>query len=73
MMNQYVAYKLRAIFLDADLVYHLKGTPHSEYLETQAKRELGQTRRILMQVAALGPEAKVWMDNFIEELCKNDQ
>ena len=72
-MNQYVAYKLRAIFLDADIIHHLKGTPHAEYLNKQAKQELGETRRILMQVAALGPEAKVWMDNFIEELCKNDQ
>ena len=70
-MNPIVAFKIRDICTNADLMYHLKGTPHAEYLERRAKRELGETRRILRQVAALGPEAKVWMDHFIEELCKD--
>lgn len=64
-----VAQKLLQVFLDADLQYHLAGIPHHEYLERQAGRHLGQTRRLLSQVADLGPEgARRWMGYFIESM-----
>lgn len=61
-----VSQRLLQVFLDADLHYQLNGTPHHVYLERQSKRYLGQTRRMITQVAALGPKAKIWMDHFIE-------
>ena len=62
-----VAQKLLDVFLDADLHYHLNGTPHHQYLAKQAYRHLGQTRRLLLKVSNLGPEgAKRWMGIFIE-------
>lgn len=64
-----VAQKLLDVFLDADLHYHLNGTPHHEYLDRQADKHLGQTRRLLRQVAGLGPEgARRWMGYFIESM-----
>lgn len=67
-----VAQKLLDVFLDADLQFHLAGTPHHEYLEQQAGRHLGQTRRLLKQVAGLGPDgARRWMKYFIEGLAED--
>lgn len=67
-----VAQKLLDVFLDADLYYHLSGTPHHEYLDRQAGKHLGQTRRLLKQVAGLGPEgARRWMGIFIEGMAED--
>lgn len=66
-----VAQKLLDVFLDADLHYHLNGTPHHQYLAKQAYRHLGQTRRTLLKVANLGPEgARRWMGYFIESMAE---
>lgn len=62
--------KLLNVFLDADLHYQLSGTPHHIYLQKQSFRHLGETRRMIIQVAALGSNAKKWMDHFIEEMNK---
>lgn len=67
-----VSQRLLQVFLDADLHYQLSGTPHHVYLERQSKRYLGQARRIITQVAALGANAKKWMDQFIEEMDKDE-
>lgn len=67
-MNEKVAQKLLTVFLDADLHYQLNGTPYHVYLERQAKRHLGLTRRLILRVAALGPDAKQWMDIFIKSM-----
>ncbi len=63
-----VSQQLLKVFLDADLHYQLNGTPHHIYLDRQSKCYLGQARRIITQVAALGPKAKIWMDHFIKEM-----
>lgn len=68
-----VAQKLLQVFLDADLHYHLSGTPHHEYLRSQAGRHLGQTRRLLRRVAALGETgARHWMGYFIESMSEEE-
>lgn len=67
-----VSQRLLKVFLDADLHYQLNGTPHHIYLDRQSKRYLGQARRIITQVAALGTNAKKWMDQFIEEMDKDE-
>ena len=61
-----------SIFFDADLHYQLNGTPYHIYLDRQSKRYLGQARRIITQVAALGANAKKWMDQFIQEMDKDE-
>ena len=64
-----VAKKLLKVYLDADLHYHLNGTPHDTYLLRQAHNHYGQTRRLLREVARLGPTgAKRWMGYFIESM-----
>ena len=65
-LNPHVAQKVLKVFLDADLRYQLNGTPHCEYIEQQAWKHIGQARRVLLQVAGLGSDAKIWMDYFIE-------
>lgn len=69
-INPNAAQKLLKVFMDAELHHQLNGTPHSEFLERQAKKHLGQTRRIILQVADLGPGAKEWVGYFIEEMNK---
>lgn len=65
-INPNAAQKLLKVFMDAELHHQLNGTPHSEFLERQAKKHLGQARRIITQVAALGPDAGAWIGYFIE-------
>lgn len=73
-INPKVAQKLLQVFLDADLQFHLAGTPHHMYLYKSAYRHLGQTRRLLLKVANLGPEgAKRWMGYFIESMNSENQ
>lgn len=63
-----VANKLLKAFLSADLHYQLSGIPHHVSLEREARKHLGQARRLITQVAALGPDAAVWMKYFIESM-----
>ena len=67
-INPTAARKLLRVFLDADLHHQLTGRPHSEFLERQAKKHVGQARRIITQVATLGPDAGAWVGYFIEGL-----
>ena len=68
-INPKVAQKLLEVFLAADLRYQLAGVPHHEYLKHEAGKHLGQTRRLLRQVADLGPEgSRRWMGYFIESM-----
>ena len=68
-INPKTAQKLLEVFLAADLRYHLAGVPHHEHLKHEAGKHLGQTRRLLRQVADLGPEgARRWMGYFIESM-----
>lgn len=62
-----VAQKILSVFIYADLMYQLNGTPHHEYIHNEANKHLGQARRLLLQVSNLGPiGAKLWMKHFIE-------
>ena len=63
-----VAQKLLQVFLDADLHYHLNGTPHHVYMEVQAGKHMGQARRLIRQVAELREGSKRWMGYFIESM-----
>lgn len=65
-INPSAAQKLLKVFMDAELYYHLDGTPHFVYLEKEAKKHLGQARRIISQVADLGPGAKAWVGYFLD-------
>jgi hypothetical protein len=68
-VNANVAQKILSVFIYADLMYQLNGTPHHEYIHREAKKHLGQARRLLVQVSSLGPEgAKVWVKHFIESM-----
>ena len=65
-INPHASQKLLKVFMDAELHYQLKGVPHFVYLEREAKKHIGQARRIILQVADLGPGAKEWVGYFIE-------
>lgn len=61
-----VAQKLLQVFLDADLHHQLNGTPYQDFLYRESRKHLGQARRLIVQVAGLGPDAKIWMKHFID-------
>ena len=65
-LNPHVAQKVLKVFLDADLCHQLTGASYCEYIEQQARKHIGQARRVLLQVAGLGSDAKIWMDFFVE-------
>lgn len=67
-LNQYATDRVLKACIDADLHYHLNGTPHAEYMQKEAQKHLGQARRIMLQVAALGDRAALWMDKFISQI-----
>ena len=60
--------KLWDIFSKAELEYQFKCTPIAETLKKESYKHLGQTRKILLQVAALGPTANEWMGYFIQRM-----
>ena len=60
--------RLWDIFSKAELEYQFKCTPIAETLRREANKQLGQTRKILLQVAALGPTANEWMGYFIQRM-----
>lgn len=65
--STHTARRLFDEFQQAELAYRLEGTPHAAYLSTWRHRHLGETRREIERVAALGAEAGVFIDFFLRE------
>lgn len=66
-MSEATAQRLFDIFTNAELAYQIEGTPHEEFLRREANKTLGQTRKYLLRVAALGPDIPKFMDYFLED------
>lgn len=66
-MTPATARRLFQVFTDADLVHHLKGTRHADYLRKAARQYQGQTRRYLLRVAALEDDVPLFMNYFLED------
>ena len=65
--------KLWDIFSKAELEYQFKGTSIAHSLRREANKQLGQTKKILLQVAAMGEFANEWMGEFIKQMEKEDE
>jgi hypothetical protein len=66
-MTPHVAQKLFDEIQQAELAFQLKGTPHAEYLRTRRHRHLGQARRELDRIVALGTHAGTFVSFFLAE------
>ena len=62
--------KLWDLISYAELAYHFHGTPHAEYFARAAPSQLGQTRRVLIQAAALGDRAYDWVGEIINQMAE---
>ena len=65
-MNPHVSQKLFDELTAAEMAYRLRGIPVAEFLRYRANRHLGETRKQMLRVAALGDGANVWMTYFLE-------
>lgn len=65
--NPHVARKLFGLPRAAEMAYRLRGIQHADFLRGQASRQLGQTRRELRRIVALGPDAGRLVDFFLRE------
>lgn len=66
-MTPSTAQRLFTELTNAELAYRLRGVPIAEFCRRQANCHLGETRRELLRVAALGDGAAVFMDYFLKE------
>lgn len=51
---------------NAEIAYRLTGTPVAEFCRRRANKYLGETRRELLRVASLGPDANIFMGYFLD-------
>lgn len=51
---------------NAEVAYRLQGVPVHVFCRRRANKYLGEVRRELLRVAALGPDANRFMDIFLE-------
>lgn len=65
--------KLWELLSRAELRYQLKGIPISTSAREMARTELGQARRVLLQVAGMGPRADEFMNRFLAELNEKER
>jgi hypothetical protein len=70
-MNSTAALKILDILVHADIAYHLKGTSYREFLTPYYHRSMGELRKELGKILALGTDMHRFIDIFIQEL--NDE
>ena len=67
-MTPSTAKRLFKELTNAALLQELKGIPIHETCRIRAQKHLGETKRELLKVAALGADADVWMQHFLEAM-----
>lgn len=67
--NPHVADKIQTILDNAELAYHLNGTPHAEFYRRERVKHKGLTRRILDRLTELGDEPSIqFSDEFFKDM-----
>lgn len=66
-MSPSTSQRLLHEFVNAELAFRLVGTPIPVFLRRRAARYIGETKREMLRVAALGPGAEMFMDIFLAE------
>jgi hypothetical protein len=72
-MSPSTAQKLLKVLTDAEFQYQFNRVPHAVYIKRQIPRYVGETRRELRRVAALGPNAEKFVGLFIEEMNEGNE
>lgn len=65
-MNPHVAQRVFDAVVHAELAHLLVGTPQSVFLQRQANRHSGATKKLLLHVAQL-PDLQASINTFLEE------
>jgi hypothetical protein len=66
-VNRHVAQRLFDLLQQAEMAYHLNGVRHADYLKPYHSRAVGQLRRELGRIIALGDNAARFCDYFLKE------
>lgn len=67
-MTDATARRLFDVLTNCELMHQLHGRDRAEFLRREANRHLGETRRELLRVAALGPGIERWISIFLDSL-----
>lgn len=67
-MTPSTAQRLFDILTNCELMAQLHNTDRAAFLRREAQRHLGETRRELLRVAALGPDIETWISIFLDSL-----
>lgn len=67
-MTESTAQRLFHILTNCELMAQLHNADRAEFLRREARRNLGETRRELLRVAALGPDIETWISIFLDSL-----
>ena len=67
-MTDATARRLFDILTNCELMHQLHNTDRAEFLRREANRHLGETRRELLRVAALGPGIERWISIFLDSM-----
>ena len=67
-MTDATARRLFGVLTNCELMHQLHNTDRAEFLRREANRHLGETRRELLRVAALGPGIERWISIFLDSL-----
>lgn len=66
-LNAYAAQKLFDLLQASELAFQMNGEPHAQFLARKLPGTVGQVRRELRRIVALGPDAGVFVDVFLRE------
>lgn len=67
-MTESTAQRLFTVLTNCELMHQLHHTNRADFLRREANRHLGETRRELLRVAALGPDIETWISIFLDSL-----
>ena len=67
-MTKSTAQRLFTVLTNCELMAQLHNADRAEFLRREANRYLGETRRELLRVAALGPDIETWIAIFLDSL-----
>lgn len=71
-MNPHVADKLFNELTSAEVAYRLSDKPIAEFLRKRAHKHHGEIKKHLLRIAALGPDANLWMSYFIDGMIDDE-
>lgn len=70
-LTKHTARRLFDELTAAEMAYRITGVAVADFCRRRANKHLGETRRELLRVAALGDDANLFMDYFLDGM--NDE